>query len=44
MKSSRCPAATGLRKAPTGIAGFDEISGGGLPHGLILALKNTLRL
>jgi len=33
MKSRRCPANTALRKAPTGIAGFDEISGGGLPHG-----------
>ncbi|MCK9285117.1 MAG: circadian clock protein KaiC [Rhodocyclaceae bacterium] len=29
MKSARSP----LTKAPTGIAGFDEITGGGLPHG-----------
>ena len=29
MKSARSP----LVKAPTGIAGFDEITGGGLPHG-----------
>ncbi|HWX28651.1 MAG TPA: circadian clock protein KaiC [Steroidobacteraceae bacterium] len=33
MKSERSPAATAPRKAPTGIAGFDEISGGGLPGG-----------
>jgi circadian clock protein KaiC len=33
MKSERSPAATASRKAPTGIAGFDEISGGGLPRG-----------
>ena len=33
MKLDRSPAATALRKAPTGIAGFDEISGGGLPRG-----------
>ena len=26
-------AVTGLRKAPTGIVGFDDISGGGLPRG-----------
>src|SRR5271168_653464 len=33
MKSARSPAATAARKAPTGIAGFDEITGGGLPRG-----------
>jgi circadian clock protein KaiC len=33
MKSERTPAAAASRKAPTGIAGFDEISGGGLPRG-----------
>jgi circadian clock protein KaiC len=33
MKSERSPAAAVPRKAPTGIAGFDEISGGGLPRG-----------
>jgi circadian clock protein KaiC len=33
MKSDRSPAAAASRKAPTGIAGFDEISGGGLPRG-----------
>ena len=33
MKSDRSAAATASRKAPTGIAGFDEISGGGLPRG-----------
>src|SRR6185437_5353072 len=33
MKSRRCAANRVLRKAPTGIAGFEEISGGGLPHG-----------
>jgi circadian clock protein KaiC len=33
MKSDRSPAPTAPRKAPTGIAGFDEISGGGLPRG-----------
>jgi circadian clock protein KaiC len=27
------PPATGLRKCPTGIHGFDEITGGGLPRG-----------
>jgi circadian clock protein KaiC len=33
MKSRPFPTAATLRKAPTGIAGFDEISGGGLPRG-----------
>jgi circadian clock protein KaiC len=33
MKPVRSPATAPSRKAPTGIAGFDEISGGGLPRG-----------
>jgi circadian clock protein KaiC len=33
MKSQRSTAAAASRKAATGIAGFDEISGGGLPRG-----------
>jgi circadian clock protein KaiC len=33
MKSYRHAAASMLRKAATGIAGFDEITGGGLPRG-----------
>jgi circadian clock protein KaiC len=33
MKSDRSHAPRVSRKAPTGIAGFDEISGGGLPRG-----------
>ena len=33
MKSARLPPANGPGKAPTGITGFDEITGGGLPHG-----------
>src|ERR1700723_1591756 len=33
MYSNRHPVAGTLRKAPTGIAGFDEITGGGLPRG-----------
>ena len=33
MKSDRSSPAAASRKAPTGIAGFDEISGGGLPRG-----------
>src|SRR5476649_2304427 len=33
MKHSRAQDAKALRKAPTGITGFDEISGGGLPRG-----------
>jgi len=34
MEQSVSPtAAVGIRKAPTGIAGFDEITGGGLPAG-----------
>ncbi|HME39573.1 MAG TPA: circadian clock protein KaiC [Steroidobacteraceae bacterium] len=33
MKLDRSALATGSRKAPTGITGFDEISGGGLPRG-----------
>jgi circadian clock protein KaiC len=33
MKSGRSAAAMASRKSPTGIAGFDEITGGGLPRG-----------
>jgi circadian clock protein KaiC len=33
MKSVRSPLAGVHAKAPTGITGFDEITGGGLPHG-----------
>lgn len=33
MKSVRPPLVQALAKTPTGIAGFDEITGGGLPHG-----------
>jgi len=33
MKSARPLRVKGTNKAPTGIAGFDEITGGGLPHG-----------
>jgi RecA/RadA recombinase len=33
MKPDRSAAAAVPRKAPTVIAGFDEISGGGLPRG-----------
>ena len=33
MKSSRSPLAKEPDKAPTGITGFDEITGGGLPRG-----------
>src|SRR5665647_3859772 len=33
MKSVQSPIATVPSKAPTGIAGFDEITGGGLPSG-----------
>lgn len=33
MKSARSPVMTGPNKVPTGIAGFDEITGGGLPRG-----------
>jgi len=33
MKSSNRLSANAARKAPTGIIGFDEISGGGLPRG-----------
>ena len=33
MKSDRHAAAGTTRKAATGIAGFDEITGGGLPRG-----------
>ena len=33
MKSLRSPRAKTPTKAPTGIAGFDEITGGGLPRG-----------
>lgn len=32
MKSARGPAGKLSAKAPTGIAGFVEITGGGLPH------------
>jgi circadian clock protein KaiC len=33
MKSSSRPRTMTVQKAPTGITGFDEITGGGLPHG-----------
>ena len=33
MKSVRSPLVKVPTKAPTGITGFDEITGGGLPHG-----------
>src|ERR1035437_7983338 len=33
MKSTRSPLVKVSSKAPTGIAGFDEIAGGGLPRG-----------
>jgi circadian clock protein KaiC len=33
MKSVRSPLVKVPTKAPTGIAGFDEITGGGLPRG-----------
>lgn len=33
MKSMLSPVLNGPRKSPTGIAGMDEITGGGLPHG-----------
>jgi circadian clock protein KaiC len=33
LKSARLPRIGVQRKAPTGILGFDEITGGGLPHG-----------
>ena len=33
MKSAKSPLAAVLHKAPTGIAGFDEITAGGLPRG-----------
>ncbi len=33
MEQLVAPAAVGIRKAPTGIAGLDEITGGGLPAG-----------
>src|SRR5471030_907894 len=33
MKSVRSPPVKAPPKAPTGIAGFDEITGGGLPRG-----------
>ena len=33
MKSVRTPSLKAPSKAPTGIAGFDEITGGGLPRG-----------
>ncbi len=33
MKASGPPIANELDKALTGITGFDEITGGGLPHG-----------
>jgi circadian clock protein KaiC len=32
-RSSATPASSGLRKQPTGIDGFDDITGGGLPEG-----------
>jgi len=34
MKSVRSPLVKVPTKAPTGIAGFDDITGGGLPRGL----------
>ncbi|QTN27535.1 circadian clock protein KaiC [Rhodoferax sp. AJA081-3] len=33
MKTDRTPLVTGVGKAPTGISGFDTITGGGLPLG-----------
>ncbi|MGK2952324.1 MAG: ATPase domain-containing protein [Thiobacillus sp.] len=33
MKSVRPPTAKASAKAPTGVTGFDEITGGGLPRG-----------
>ena len=33
MVDSTKPARPGIRKAPTGIHGLDEVTGGGLPHG-----------
>ena len=33
MKPVRTPRSTPQTKSPTGITGFDEITGGGLPHG-----------
>src|ERR1700690_1786201 len=33
MKLDHLPLPAALRKAPSGIAGFDEITGGGLPRG-----------
>src|ERR1700722_14020423 len=33
MKLERSSPVTGLRKSPSGILGFDEITGGGLPLG-----------
>ena len=33
MKSVRFPLVKTPSKAPTGVAGFDEITGGGLPRG-----------
>jgi len=33
MKNAAVTTSKGLRKAPTGIRGLDEITGGGLPHG-----------
>jgi circadian clock protein KaiC len=33
MKSVRSPLVNVPAKAPTGITGFDEITGGGLPRG-----------
>jgi circadian clock protein KaiC len=33
MKTAPLFAASASKKAPSGIAGFDELRGGGLPHG-----------
>lgn len=33
MRPSAVPAPAGIRKAPTGIAGLDEVTAGGLPAG-----------
>jgi hypothetical protein len=33
MKSVRCPLLQATGKTPIGVAGFDEITGGGLPRG-----------
>jgi hypothetical protein len=40
MKSVRSLVAKVPTKAPTGIAGFDEITGGGLPRGGTEVIRN----